>query len=107
MEEEKPTDQYVVGFNKGYLLIWGMPEVAKTIASISTKSEWFEGFRNGLEVGVNEKIKAEKEQEVLRREMKEDLDFLNQERKPFGGLLDREADLGKNPSTDKDFEPER
>ena len=61
MSDQRPEDKYQQGFNEGYIITKHLPDLSDSLAAIESENPRLEGFRDGREEFVLEKIK-EKQQ---------------------------------------------
>lgn len=81
MQEQEPTDDYIKGYNQGYLIAEHMPELAGKLPSTLSKSERGKGLLDG------------QTQYMLEQ---------NKQHLPSWLQKDRLADPGKQPEKGKD-----
>lgn len=52
------SDAYTKGFNEGYVIAAHLPDIAKDVSKVNGSSPWLEGFRDGREQYIDERMKA-------------------------------------------------
>jgi len=52
------SDPYIKGFNEGYVIAAHLPDIAKDVSKVNGSSPWLEGFRDGREQYIDEKMKV-------------------------------------------------
>jgi hypothetical protein len=62
MEEEvTPSSEYIKGFNDGYVLAQEIPDLAKSLSKIETRSDRLSGFKDGKKQYILEKLHEQRD----------------------------------------------
>jgi len=60
-EETTPSPEYIKGFNEGYALSEGLPDLAKELSKIESTSDRISGFKDGKKQYVLDKLHEQRD----------------------------------------------